>query len=64
MKRLAIACLLLLAGCVQIPAGVQMDDDEAKACEQAGCRVWTEAEFRELMNKVWLIGYEAGRKSL
>ena len=62
--KAALLCLLLLTGCASIPAGVQIDDDEAKACEQAGCRVWTEAEFRELMNRVWKIGYEAGRKSL
>lgn len=64
MKRLAIILCLLLAGCVQVPAGVQMDEDEAKACEQSGCRVWTDDELRELMKRVWLIGYEAGKKSL
>jgi hypothetical protein len=65
MKRIALIAFLLLAGCgAPMPIGVQMDDEEAMACKEAGCTVWTEAELRELMKKVWLIGYEAGRKSL
>lgn len=64
MKRIAIILCLLLAGCAQIPAGVTMDDDEAKACKAEGCTVWTEAELMELIRKAYRKGYEAGVKSL
>jgi starvation-inducible outer membrane lipoprotein len=64
MKRIALIACVLLAGCVQIPAGVQMDDEEAKACEQAGCTVWTEDELRELIRQVYRKGYDAGVKSI
>jgi starvation-inducible outer membrane lipoprotein len=64
MKRLAIACLLLLAGCVQIPAGVQMDENEELACKEQTCTVWTEAELLELIRQVYRKGYDAGVKSI
>lgn len=51
--------LSLFAGCA---SGVQMDDDEAKACRTSGCSVWTEAELRTLMQKWFKAGYMHGWK--
>ena len=64
MKRIAIILCLLLAGCAQTPAGVQMDDDEAKACKEEGCTVWTEDELMELIRKTYRKGYQDGVKSI
>lgn len=53
--------LLALGGCA---SGVQMDDDEAKACRSAehGCTVWTEAELRSLAQRWFKEGYRYGWK--
>lgn len=64
MKRIAFIACLILAGCVQIPAGVQMDEKEEIACKEAGCTVWTEAELLELIRQVYRKGYDAGVKSI
>lgn len=64
MKRIAIILCLLLAGCVQIPAGVQMDEKEEQACKEQTCTVWTEAELLELIRQVYRKGYDAGVKSI
>lgn len=64
MKRIAIILCLLLAGCVQIPAGVQMDEKEEADCKANGCTVWTEAELLELIRQVYRKGYDAGVKSI
>lgn len=63
MKRLAIACLLLLAGCTGMP-GITATPDELQACKEAGCTVWTEAELLELIRQVYRKGYDAGVKSI
>jgi len=51
--------LLHLAGCA---TGVQMDDDETKACRTSGCTVWTEAELRSLAQRWFKEGYRFGWK--
>lgn len=47
---LTIAALLLvwLATACASFEGVQMDDDEAKACKEHGCSVWTDEELKAL----------------
>lgn len=55
----AFLALLHLAGCA---SGVQMDDDEAKACRTSGCTVWTEAELRNLAQTWFKQGYRHGWK--
>lgn len=44
----ALLILLSCLGCARLPAGVSMDDDEAKACQQQGCTVWTDDELKGL----------------
>lgn len=63
MKKLILICVLL-SGCASLPAGVQMSDDERKACEAETCSVWTVQELRKLITKALQQGYAAGRKSL
>lgn len=59
-KTMALAhLLLLLAGCA---SGVQINDDEAKACRTEGCSVWTEKELRGLVRKAFTEGWNAGVK--
>lgn len=36
-----------LVGCATFE-GVQMDQDEAKACKEQGCSVWTDEELKRL----------------
>jgi starvation-inducible outer membrane lipoprotein len=62
MKYALIA--LLLSGCASLPAGVEMSDEERKACEEHGCTVWTRAELEHLARAMLQRGYAAGRKSL
>ena len=50
MKKLILICVLL-SGCASLPAGVQMSDDERKACEAETCSVWTVQELRKLLTK-------------
>jgi hypothetical protein len=54
---------LLLCGCVSFK-GVQMDDDERKACAVEGCAVFTAHELRNLALKYIREGVILGRKSL
>lgn len=60
MKYLLI---LFLSGCASLP-GVQITDDERKACEAEGCSVWTRAELEKLVRAAMLKGYKAGKGSI
>ena len=62
--KTAIVLALLLAGCAQLPKGVEMTDDERAACEAQGCSVWTLAELQKLVQIAAKRGYDMGRKSL
>lgn len=62
--KAAVFCLLLLAGCVQVPDGVKMSDEEAIACRSDGCTVWTEEELKQVIREVFSKGYEAGKRSI
>jgi hypothetical protein len=55
MKSILIC--LLLAGCA---SGVHMTDEEAKACRDQGCSVWTDADLMQLANKVGSAAYRKG----
>jgi hypothetical protein len=37
-----------------------MTDEEAKACRDLGCSVWTDAELMQLANKVGSAAYRKG----
>ena len=54
---------VLMAGCSTVP-GVQISDDERKACEVEGCSVWTDRELERLAKSFFQKGYTAGVKSL
>lgn len=54
--RIAILCLLL-AGCA---SGIRMTDEEAKACRDQGCSVWTDAELQELAIRIGSQAYRKG----
>jgi hypothetical protein len=56
---LVAACLgvLFLAGCA---SGVQMNDEEAAACRNEGCAVFTERELDALVKRAAEIGYRKG----
>lgn len=62
--KAAIFCALLLAGCATVPPGVTMSDDEAKACKEQSCTVWTMEELRALAQAIFRKGYEAGKRSI
>lgn len=62
--KTAILAIVLLSGCASLPAGIEMTDDERKACEAAGCTVWTRAELEQLVRMAMQRGYAAGKKSL
>lgn len=55
-----LLCVLFVSGC---PSGIRMDNDEAKACRNAGCTVWTEAELRVLAQQWFKKGYHYGWKA-
>ena len=61
MKAALLA--LLLAGCSSIP-GVVISDDERKACETAGCTVWSMDELESLARRFLKEGYQRGVKSI
>lgn len=63
MKAILILAAVVLAGCANLPAGVQMSDEEKSACEAAGCTVWTRAELEKLVGIAMQRGYQAGRQS-
>lgn len=48
---------LLLAGCAN---GVQMTDEETRACRDEGCAAFTERELRALIHKALTEGYRRG----
>jgi hypothetical protein len=50
--KLILLCLFLIGGCAASTPGVSINAEEAKACEAAGCSVWTEAELHQLIAKV------------
>jgi len=62
MKTLFLVAVLL-SGCASIK-GVEITDDERKACEQVTCSVWTEAELARLVRKFFSDGYKAGKASI
>lgn len=55
---------LVLAGCASFPAGLEMSEDEAKACKEQGCTVWTMQELQGLARRFFGEGYKAGVKSI
>lgn len=58
---------VMLSGCAftrPAPPGVQMTDDERKACEAHSCTVWTPDELQELVRRVFRKGYDVGVKSI
>ncbi|MES2942930.1 MAG: hypothetical protein V4772_08680 [Pseudomonadota bacterium] len=61
MKYLFLA--LLLTGCANIK-GVEITDDERKACGKVSCSVWTETELSRLARKFFQDGYKAGKASI
>ena len=61
MKTLALmVVILVLSGCAT--KGVEMSDDERKACEIEGCTVWTRAELEALVAEAMRRGFAAGQK--
>jgi uncharacterized protein YceK len=60
MKAALIALALLLAGCA---TGVKMTDEEAAACKEQGCTVWTDAELQGLALEAMRQGYIRGAQS-
>lgn len=64
MKTAILAIVILtLTGCATLK-GVEISDEERKACEADGCTVWTKAELEMLVREAMKRGYLAGRKSL
>jgi uncharacterized protein YceK len=64
LKKLTILFLVaLLSGCASLPAGVKMTSDEAAACKEQSCTVWTDAELRQLAEKFFTDGYKRGAQS-
>jgi starvation-inducible outer membrane lipoprotein len=62
--KTAILAVLILAGCASVPTGIEMSEDEAKACKEQGCTVWTLQELHGLARRIFGEGYKAGVKSL
>ena len=58
-----ILITLMLSGCASLPQGVEMTDDERKACAEAGCTVWTRAELEQLVGMAMQRGFHAGRQA-
>ena len=63
MKYLIFTLALLLTACAAIN-GVEITDDERKACEAETCTVWTIRELGVLTRKFWDQGYRVGVKSI
>lgn len=64
MRKLPISAALaalLLAGCATTRDGVQMSPEEAVACKEQGCSVWTQDELMNLAREIFRRGVEAGR---
>ena len=60
MKVLVILAALI-SGCAS--TGITMSAEEAQACKEEGCTVWTETELRGLMQKVFREAYRLGGKA-
>lgn len=60
-----VLLLAVLSGCATpAPPGVQMTDDERKACAAHSCAVWTPVELQDLVRRVFRKGYDVGAKSI
>lgn len=60
-------CVLFVVGYVRghesaLRDGVKMSAEEAIACKEQGCSVWTEEELMALARKSFLEGEQAGSK--
>ena len=53
----ALALVLLLAGCA---SGIRVSDEEAVACRNEGCAVFTERDLLVLVGKAMAEGYRRG----
>jgi PBP1b-binding outer membrane lipoprotein LpoB len=62
--KTAIIAIVLLSGCASLPDGVEMTEEERKACAEQTCTVWTRAELEHLARTMLQRGYQAGRQSL
>ena len=60
MKILVILAALI-SGCAS--TGITVSAEEEKECQASGCSVWTEAELRTLMQKVFREAYRLGGKA-
>lgn len=56
MKAAALL-IVLLAGCA---SGIRVSDEEAVACRNEGCAVFTERELTVLVGKAMSEGYRRG----
>ena len=54
---------VMLSGCAATPPGVIMSADEAKACKAETCTVWTDAELRGLIQRVFVEAFRQGGKA-
>jgi len=64
MKTLILTIVILtLTGCATL-AGVEISDEERKACERDGCTVWTKVELEMLVREAMKQGYLAGKKAI
>lgn len=58
MKTALFICLLL-AGCTQNIPGVEITEEERKACAVQGCTVWTEQQLENVARHF----YQKGKRS-
>ena len=64
MKTIVLTVVILtLTGCATIP-GLEITEDERKACEAEGCSVWTVRELEDLVIRAMRKGYENGKKAI
>lgn len=55
--KAAVLLIGLLAGCA---SGIRVSDEEAVACRNEGCAVFTERELMGLVGKAMAEGYRRG----
>ena len=60
--KTVVVVLALLTGCASLPEGLQMTDNERKACAVEGCAVFTARELRTLAAELFKRGFQAGQK--
>ena len=60
MKVIFIA--LLLTGCASIK-GLEITDDERKACAVQSCTAWTEEQLARVARHFYLDGYKTAQQS-